>query len=193
MTVILIQLRLVQLSYGLSGLSMLTLEDLQASNINLSVAREAYTQVDRYLVDILDVRKSFEQKAATLMGAYTTFSVALFGIGGAIFKDSGEAAAVWPFFGAGLVFITGALCFIAALRAGKYAVLGSAPEMWLNRGIIDGGDTAVPAMLAYIVYYHVARIATSVDGNQRKARWINTGIYLGPVAPVVFLLLFLVL
>ena len=71
---------------------MLSLEQLQASTINLSVAREAYIQVDRHLLDVLDVRKSFEQKAATLMGAYITMSVALFGIGGAIFNQHADGA-----------------------------------------------------------------------------------------------------
>jgi hypothetical protein len=107
---------------------MLTLEELQASTINVTVAREAYTQVDRHLIDILDTRKSFEQKAATLMGAYITISVALFGIGGAIFKDVGSnGSRTWPFFGAGLVFIAGAGCFIAALKSGRYAARGSTP------------------------------------------------------------------
>jgi hypothetical protein len=173
---------------------MLTLEELQASTINVMVAREAHTQVDRHLIDILDVRKSFEQKAATLMGAYITISVALFGIGGAIFKDVGSnSARTWPFFAAGLVFIAGAWCFIAALKSGRYAALGSTPEMWLNRGTIDGGDNAVAAMLAYITYHHRERIAISVRGNELKARWIDVGIFLGPVAPIVFLILFLVL
>ena len=169
---------------------MLTLDELQATNINSAVAREAYTQVDRHLLDILEVRKSFEQKAATLMGAYITISVALFGIGGAIFKDAGAAAKVWPFFGAGLVFIVGAWCFIAALKSGQYAAVGSTPEMWLNRGTIDGSDNAVAAMLAYITFHHRDRIAISIKGNKRKAMWIDIGIYLGPIAPVVFLILF---
>jgi hypothetical protein len=172
---------------------MLTLEQLQSSKINIKVVREAYRQVDRHLVDILDVRKAFEQKAATLMGAYVTISVALFGIGGAIFKEAGTAAKVWPFFGAGLVFIIGAWCFIFALKSGQYAALGSTPEMWLNEGTIDGTDNAVAAMLAYITFHHSERIAISVEGNKRKARWIDAGIVLGPVAPITFLVLFLVL
>jgi len=172
---------------------MLTLEDLQASTINSAVAREAYVQVDRHLVDILDIRKSFEQKAASLMGAYVTISVALFGIGGAIFKDGGVPTKVYPFFGAGLVFIAGAWCFIVALKSGQYAAVGSTPEMWLNRGTIDGGDSAVAAMLAYITFHHRERINTCLKGNKRKANWIDAGIYLGPTAPFVFLILFLTL
>lgn len=172
---------------------MMTLDELQSSTINAVVAREAYSQVDRHLLDILDVRKSFEQKAATLMGAYVTISVALFGIGGAIFKDGGTATKVYPFFGAGLVFIAGAWCFIVALKSGQYAAVGSTPEMWLNRGTIDGADSAVAAMLAYLTYYHRERIAICVKGNKRKANWIDAGIYLGPTAPFVFLILFFVL
>src|SRR5687768_13874948 len=137
---------------------MLTLSELQGSRINPSVAREAYTQVDRHLLDILDVRKSFEQKAATLMGAYITLSVALFGIGGALFKDAAAWTKVLPFFGAGLVFVAGAWCFIVALKSGQYAAVGSTPEMWLNRGTIDGDDNAMAAMLAYITFHHSERI-----------------------------------
>jgi hypothetical protein len=172
---------------------MLTLEELQASTINPAVAREAYTQVDRYLMDTIEVRKIFEQKAATLMGAYITLSVALFGIGGAIFRESGAAARVWPFFGAGLILIIGAWCFIAALKTGTYAAVGSTPEMWLNPGTIDGGDNALAAMLAYITFHHRERIAISIKSNEGKARWIDAGIFLGPVAPIVFLVLFLTL
>jgi hypothetical protein len=169
---------------------MLTLSELQASTINPAVAREAYTQVDRHLVDLLDVRKSFEQKAATLMGAYITLSVALFGIGGALFKDSSAWTKVLPFFGAGLIFVIGAWCFIVALKSGQYAALGSTPEMWLNRGTIDGEDNAVSAMLAYLTFHHGERIAICLRGNKRKARWIDAGIFLGPLAPIVFLVIY---
>lgn len=124
------------------------------------------------------------------MGAYVTLSVALFGIGGALFKDAGMWTKVFPFFGAGLVFIIGAWCFIAALKSGQYAAVGSTPEMWLNRGTIDGEDNAVAAMLAYITFHHSERIAICVEGNTRKAHWIDAGIFLGPFAPIVFLVLF---
>jgi hypothetical protein len=170
---------------------MLTLEELQSSNINPAVAREAFAQTDRYLVDILGIRDSYEQKAANFMGAYITISVALFGIGGAIFKDSGLPTRVWPFFAAGLVFIVGAGCFIAAIKAGTYAALGSTPEMWLTRGVIDGEENAVPAMLAYLTYYHSERIETSIRSNKYKAIWIDAGIAFGALGPLIFLLLFL--
>jgi hypothetical protein len=170
---------------------MLTLAELQESTINPDVAREAYIQVDRHLSDLLDVKKSFEQKAATLLGAYVTLSVALFGIGGAIFKDAGVGPKVWPFFGAGAAFVVGAWFFVAALKTGRYAAVGSTPEMWLNRGTIDGGENALPAMLAYITFHHSERIRLSEDSNERKARFISAGIVSGPIAALAFLILLL--
>jgi hypothetical protein len=172
---------------------MLTLEELQSSTINADVAREAFVQTDRYLAHTLAVRNSYEQKAATLMSAYITISVALFGVGGAIFKDSGVPAKIWPFFATGLVFILGAGCFIVAIKVSKYAAVGGTPEMWLIPGVINGDENAVPAMLAYLTYYHSERIEISGRANRRKAWWIDAGIILGALAPLGFLLLFLTL
>ena len=172
---------------------MLTLPEIQASTINPDVAREAYIQADRHLSDLLDVKKSFEQKAATLLSAYITISVALFGIGGAIFKDAGIGPNVWPFFGAGSAFIVGAWFFVAALKTGRYAAVGSTPEMWLNRGTIDGEENALPAMLAYITFHHSERIRLSEKSNARKAGRIGAGIFSGPAAALIFLALLLVL
>ena len=175
------------------GINMLTLAELQTLKINAEVAREAYVQADRHLADVLDVKKSFEQKAATLLGAYITISVALFGIGGAIFKDAGIGPKVWPFFGAGITFIVGAWFFVAALKTSGYAAVGSTPEMWLNRGTIDGGENALPAMLAYVPFHHSERIRLSQQSNERKGNYITVGIVSGPAAALIFLILMLAL
>lgn len=127
------------------------------------------------------------------MGAYITISVALFGIGGAIFKDADSPGKIWPFFGTGLVFLLGVGCFIVAIKTGKYAAVGSTPAMWLTRGVIDGDENAVPAMLSYLTYYHHERIETSIRSNKQKALWIDAGIILGALAPLTSLVLFLVL
>ena len=73
---------------------MLSLEQLKQSKINPLVAREAYLQAEKRLSDVLDTKKSVEQKASNLFSAYVTVALALFGIGGAIFKDH----ALWPLF-----------------------------------------------------------------------------------------------
>jgi len=120
---------------------MMSLEEIQLSAITEGVAREAYTQVDRYLSDILAIRDSFEEKAATLMGAYITVSLALFGIGATMLQRTGSVPIVCALFGTGMVFLTGAWCFIHALKAGTYGGVGSTPEMWLTKGVIDAAQT----------------------------------------------------
>ena len=65
--------------------------------------------------------------------------------------------------------------------------------MWLNRGTIDGGDTALPAMLAYVTYHHSERIRLCEESNERKARFIGAGIVSGPLAALVFLVLLIAL
>ena len=81
------------------------------------------------------------------------------------------------------------MVFVAALKTGRYAAVGSTPEMWLNRGTIDGGDNALPAMFAYVTFHHSERIRLSEQSNERKARYISAGIISGPVAALVFLVL----
>jgi hypothetical protein len=70
---------------------MMTLEEIERSNVNKEVAREAYEQATKRLVDTLETKKSYEQKAFTLFNAYLTITLALFGVGGALYKDDGFA------------------------------------------------------------------------------------------------------
>lgn len=82
---------------------------------------------------------------------------------------------------------------MVALKVGVYGAIGSTPDVWLVKGVIDGGKNTVPQMLAYLSYYHRERIKISVRGNILKARWIDAGLYLGLAGPFVFLLLFSVI
>lgn len=98
---------------------MLSLEQLKQSKINPLVAREAYLQAEKRLSDVLDTKKSVEQKASNLFSAYVTVALALFGIGGAIFKDHGLNQKTWPFFIAGTFFVFGAFIFMVAIKDEK--------------------------------------------------------------------------
>lgn len=170
---------------------MMTLEEIRASKINPNVAREAYVQADKRLTDALDTKKSFEQKAFTLFSAYITASFALFGIGGAAFRDQYWNYLSVAFFVAGSFLVAGAICFALALMDKKYGALASDPDMWLNKGTIDGEDSVVPLMLAYITYHHKKRIKHSLDANATKAFQIRVGIFWGISSPVVMLIVLL--
>ena len=62
---------------------MLTLEQLGNSNINADAAREAHTQSEKRLADLLETKKGFEQKAAVLLTGLTTLALGLIGVGAA--------------------------------------------------------------------------------------------------------------
>jgi len=44
----------------------MTLEEIERSQVNLDIAREAFDQASKRLADMLDTKKAFEQKAFTL-------------------------------------------------------------------------------------------------------------------------------
>lgn len=83
------------------------------------------------------------------------------------------------------VFVVGAIFFVLALMDKTYGALASDPDMWLKSGTIDGDDSVVPLMLAYITYYHKERISKSTDANNSKAAKIRLGIYCGGCAPLI--------
>lgn len=177
------------LGVGNAELAMLTLDEIERSNVNKDVAREAYDQATKRLTDALETKKSYEQKAFTLFNAYLTISLALFGVGGAFYKDDGFAFPVIAFWVCGGIFVLGTVFFVLALMDNCYGALASSPDMWLNRGTIDGDDTVLPRMLAYVTYYHQERIDQSTAANAQKALHIRYGILLGISAPIVLLTL----
>lgn len=162
---------------------MLSLAELQASDINPEIAREAYLQAEKRLADMLETKRSFEQKAFTLFGAYTTISFALMAAAGSMFKDGGLSRMVLALGASGLVLLAGAVLFVLALHDRGHGALGSNPEMWLCRDTIDGRAAALPLMLAYLTFHHQDRIKASINSNAAMAALIRWGIYTGVSAP----------
>ena len=163
----------------------MTLEELRSSNINGVIAREAFEQATKRLADILDTKKSHEQKAFTLFSGYLTLCLGFFAASVALLKDKQELHIVVTFWVGGAIFIIGAFLLVLALLDSRYGALGSDPEAWIRRGVIDGDDAALPLMLAYLTYQYQDRIGQSAAANERKARWIRAGVFLGIAAPFI--------
>jgi hypothetical protein len=159
---------------------MMTLEQLHESSINPDVAKEAYVEAGRRLADVLSIKAAYEQKALALFGGYLTLSLGLFGAGKAL-----NHAGFWF---AGVFFVAGAILFVLAQLDGVYGVVGSSPDMWLRKGVIDGNDQALPAMYAYLTYYHLERITKSQQRNGRKATLIRWGIFAGIGGPAILVI-----
>jgi hypothetical protein len=158
---------------------MMTVEELQKSNVNAEVAKEALAQSEKLLIDVLDTKKSLEQKATTLFGTFVTIALALFGIGGALIRDNQFHQTAYAFFIAGAFFVCGAAIFVNALKPAEYGNLGSEPSMWLVSGRIDGKADALARMFAYVTHYHSRRIEISEQSNGSKRRSLNRGMWSG--------------
>ena len=169
---------------------MMTLAEIESARVNPDVAREAYDQAAKRLADTLDTKKAYEQKAFTLFNAFLTLSLALFGTGGALYKDWGLDYTILSIWITAGLLVAGASCFVMALMDEMYGAIASSPDMWLNPGTIDGDDTVLPRMLAYVTYYHQERIDTSTKANNRKADLIRSGIFIGLAAPLLIATLF---
>jgi hypothetical protein len=164
---------------------MLSLEELRSAKINPAVAREAYDQASTRLADILDTRKSYEQKAFTLFSGYLTISLSLFAAGVALLNQSQPLHFVVTVWTGGVVFLVGAFLLVQALLDSRYGAMGSDPEVWIAPGVIDGGDDALPLILAYLTHMYQDRIDRSANANEGKAGWIRAGVFVGMAAPVV--------
>jgi hypothetical protein len=163
---------------------MLTLTEIQSAAINPDVAREAHTQTQKRLEDALATKASHEQKAFALLAAYITVALALFTVFGVFATGSNEAIAP-AFFLTGFIYTIGAGLSGIALLPQTYGALGSDPSAWLRHGVIDGNEAALPASLAYEVFFHHERIAASDKANRSKAHLVRAAILCGLGSPVV--------
>jgi hypothetical protein len=167
---------------------MLTLEDLEHATVHGETAKEALTQAERRLAELLETKKAVEQKATTLVAAYVTLSVALVGASAGIYREGHAVAKALPFTLSAATFVIGAVVLVAALRGRQYGNLGSTPDMWLVKGRIDGNDASLARMRAYLVHHYANRIAVSINSNEAKHRLLNAGMILGMVGVGIFLI-----
>src|SRR5882757_6670627 len=107
---------------------MMTLEEIEKSQVSLDVAREAYDQASKRLTDMLETKKAFEQKAFTLLSGYLALSIALFGVAAALYKDHGLSSTFVSFMLVELTLIAGAICFVFALMDERYGAIASNPN-----------------------------------------------------------------
>jgi len=171
---------------------MMTLEQIQASNINLDMAREALTQADKRLADTLANKDALERKAAALFGGYVTGALALTGVGATMFKEDGlDNPMSLVFLMAGGFLLAGLIVLAFVFYDRQYGALGSDPEIWLQPGTMDvqNSATALPHMLAYQTYHHLARIAAGQKANSKKVDLLQWAIFFGIAAPLSLALL----
>jgi hypothetical protein len=176
---------------------ILTLDDLYAANINEDVAKEAYAQVEKRLTDLLETKKSFETRAASMLTAFITLALALTGAGASMFTshlmDTAPKTLPWAFFVPALPLMWAAWTVLEVLIPSHYGNLGTHPDIWLEQGVIDANYNAAPNMQAYMVHHMRVRIAVTEAANDRKAEDIRSATRWATAAPVLLGVGFLVL
>lgn len=169
---------------------MLSLDELWKLQINADVAKEAFAQGERRLADILDTKKTIEQKATSMFSAYVTIALAISGVGAAVFKDPTRSKSAIAFLLPIALFVCGAGCFMSALKGATYGTLGSSPTKWLRAGVIDSlKDGAEPARtLAQLAHEFEEQINGGVAANDKKFTAIHRGMKLGLIGVAAFAL-----
>jgi hypothetical protein len=171
---------------------MMTLAEIRDASVSLPVCREAYEQAAIRLADVLDTKKTHEQKAYALFTGYVTLTLALLGAAGAIYSNDTYTVLSIALGVAGAAFALGAICFVLSLDVNLYGAAGSDPSMWLVKGTVDGDQDHLARMLACITFHHQKRIDQSIRSNERKAGWIKVGIILGAAGPFLLAFVFLI-
>jgi hypothetical protein len=124
---------------------LMTPAQIQGCVVQPDVIKEAYGQVEKRLSDMLETKKSFEQRASTLLASFSALALALIGAGGAFFTSQplvGHAPKGLPyaFFIASIPMILALWSMVRALQPVRAGNLGSTPDFWLRPGVIDAAE-----------------------------------------------------
>jgi len=153
--------------------------------ISLDAARLATDDAKLRLTDALDLSKSLEQKAFTVLGVYITITIAIFGI---LTRSSFHLGI--SLFVSGSIFYYGIIRALLSLKSSNYGCVGSSPDVWVREGVINGDDNSIALNLTYIARDYLNPIEESDQSNQKKAKNLNHAIISGSIAPLFFILVY---
>jgi len=159
---------------------MLDLDAISKKNIALATAREALTQCEKRLGDLLEEKKSLETKATTVFSAFVGIATTVFGVGTALVKSQIAGIIPAPFFMSGVCFVVAAMMLIMVIAPRPGGYLGSTPDWWLKDGYIDTDEASgLPRALAYMVFHYKNRIDEANASNQGKRYWFVISLFVG--------------
>jgi len=163
---------------------MLSLTELQNSDLDLDFIKEALSQAEKRLSDLWGTKKQLDLKSFILLYG-SLFNVAVFflvpfiGVKNLFFSSSITICGIG-------VLIAGIL-FCYSLRGFKYGNFGNPPQIWLTKENM-GHKNALVSMLAYTTHHYQARIYKSIESNKKKAFFINIGLLFWGVSLVLFII-----
>jgi len=159
---------------------MMNIEELQKAKLNPRIVDEAFKESEKHLMEILECRKEFDSKAFTLLTGYLT-AIAVF----LSLKGSGILMHSATLFLGASVFslLLGSISLFFSLLGLNYGFLGSDPESWLRKSVVDSSDDAeLTRMKAYLTFDRQKHIENGGKNNRHKLLFLEAGIVFGIIA-----------
>ncbi|MFO1086530.1 MAG: hypothetical protein U1E21_18395 [Reyranellaceae bacterium] len=172
---------------------MIDREEIWKRDINPEAAKEVLAQAEKRLADLLDSKKSFEARGASLLTAFMTLALALIGAAGAFLTNGVLRAEYGPYlptvlFLSSIPLVFSAWCMIQVMQPGEYGNLGTEPSMWLRDKFIDAKTSLVSRMQATIAWDTQERLDKAFASNRRKSRYILIGSSAALVSPALLII-----
>jgi hypothetical protein len=171
--------------------NQITPDELLSSELNLATVREAALQVDKRLADLLDTKKTFDQRAMSLLGPSVSLALALAGASGLAARDT-HPEIVAALVASSICMTLAAVACVLSLQVRNYGAQGTDPAHWLRLGTLTGGDVDLARTLAEVIWHHRKRISDSGDSNDSKRRWLTCAMCLAIAAPVVLAVVYFI-
>jgi hypothetical protein len=171
--------------------NQITSDELLTGDLYLPTVREAASQVDKRLADLLDTKKTFDQRAIALLGPSVSLAVALAGASGlAVLSSNPEIVAALA--ASSICMTLAAVACVLSLQVRNYGAQGADPAHWLKPGTLTGSDVELAQALAELIWHHRERINDSTTSNDSKRLWFTCATCLAIAAPVVLAVVYFI-
>jgi hypothetical protein len=168
---------------------MMTLEELQKTDINIDIIREALNQSEKMMYDLLKTKDGINQKSFLLFNWYITIITGLAVASFIIAQNNINSYLLFFLIPLCFFFMGSALFFMFSFRGFKYGTIGNSPSFWLRKDTISGNEKTMATVLSYLVYSYEGGTKQSHESNIRKTILQHSGIYLSITGIIISFIL----
>jgi hypothetical protein len=170
---------------------MMSMEELQNSEINIDIIKEALKQAEKRLQDFLETKNRLNQKLFILFNGYVPILIGLIIACFVIAQNNMESLLLFFLIPLSCFFAVSILFFVLAFQSAQHGSLGSSPDFWLHKDTISGDQKTLSKILSYLVYSYQQRIDVSYKSNLKKMTLQHLGIYLSITGIVISFIFFI--
>lgn len=163
----------------------LSIQELGEMTINADVARTAMEEALRHQQFFNAIRYRTQERGLALLRAFLTLTLAVIAIGAGL----SEVKAWLPIavaFATALPLLIAASCMFGVIWLRPAGAEGVAPNQWLVKGLIDGGEHVHAYLLATAVHEYAPNVHATHIGNVIAERWLRLGIVAALLSPISF-------